>query len=139
MKKPRILLVDDDPDIIETIRFSLEQEGYDVITATDGVEALGRARQSEPDLIVLDVMMPKENGYRVSRLIREDERAGIFSKRIPIILLTARNLHGDPERERTFLDFTQADVMMYKPFEIDDLLQRIHGLLQRTRSSMPST
>jgi len=131
MDKPKILLVDDDPDIIEAVRFSLDQEGYEIITAADGMEALEKARKIKPDLIVLDVMMPKENGYRVCGMIREDEKAGKFSKRTPIILLTARNLQNDPEREKMFMDFSKADVMMYKPFEMDDLLKQVHELLKR--------
>ena len=124
--------MDDEPDIAKAVRFCLEHEGYDVTTAADGVAALQAARQIEPDLIVLDVMMPKENGYRVSRMIRDDEKAGKFSKRIPIILLTARNLAGVPGREKMFMDFSQADIMMYKPFEMDDLLKRIRGLIDRS-------
>ena len=130
MDKQKILLVDDDPDIIEAVRFSLHQEGYDVITAADGVEGLEKARKIKPDLIVMDVMMPKENGYRVSGMIREDEKSGKLTKRTPIILLTARNLQGDPGREKMFMDFSKADVMMYKPFDMDDLLKRVHELLK---------
>jgi two-component system, OmpR family, alkaline phosphatase synthesis response regulator PhoP len=132
MEKKKILLVDDEPDIVETIRFSLEQEGYEIVTAADGMEALDRARQIVPDLMVLDVMMPKENGYRVARTIREDEKAGRISKRIPIVLLTARNLEGDPEREKMFMEFSQADAMMYKPFEMDDLVQKIKQCLSHS-------
>ena len=130
MDKPTILLVDDDPDIIETVRFSLEQEGYAVITAADGVEALTRAQEIEPDLMVLDVMMPKENGYRVARMIREDEAAGRISKKIPIVLLTARDLQGEPDRERMFMEFSGADAVIYKPFEMDDLVQLINRYLR---------
>ena len=129
MPKPKVLVVDDEPDIITSIQFCLEQEGYEVLTAADGAKALKTVRNIEPDLIVLDVMMPKENGYRVSRRIREAEKYGKFSKRIPIILLTARNLKADPERERHFLDFSQADLMIYKPFEMDELIEKIRGLL----------
>ncbi len=130
MEKRTILLADDDPDIVEAVRFSLEQEGYSVITAGDGVEALNQARQAVPDLMVLDVMMPKENGYRVARTLREDEQAGRISRRIPIILLTARNLQAEPDREKMFMDFSQADAMIYKPFKMDDLLGRIQKLLE---------
>lgn len=131
MPNPRILLVDDEADIIETTRFSLEQEGFDVDTASDGLEGLQKARAILPDLVVLDVMMPKENGYRVSKLIREDQAAGKIKKRMPIILLTARNLEGDPEREKMFLEFSQCDLMMYKPFEMDDLVKKIRDLLNQ--------
>lgn len=131
MNKSRILVVDDDPDILETIRFSLEAVGYDVTTAVDGEEGLNRAKLIKPDLIVLDVMMPKVNGYRVSQMIKEGGGSGNPSKRPSVILLTARNLEGDPDREKMFMNFSQADVMMYKPFEMDDLLKQISELLKR--------
>ncbi len=131
MDRPTILLADDEPDILDSIRFSLEQEGYEVTTAADGQEALDKAREIRPDLIVLDVMMPKENGYRVSHMIREDEEAGRLPGRAAIILLTARNLEGDPDREEMFMEFSRADLMMYKPFDIDDLRNRIQELLKR--------
>lgn len=129
MPKPHILIADDEPDIIETVRFGLEQEGFQISTAGDGEQALDCARRLQPDLIVLDVMMPKENGYRVAHRLREDHAAGKLGKRPVIILLTARNLQGDPERERMFVEFSQADLMMYKPFDIDDLVKRVRGLL----------
>lgn len=129
MAKARILLVDDEPDIVETVQYALERDDYEVITAANGAEALGTARIEQPDLVVLDVMLPKENGYRVARLIRDDEKAGIYPKRVHILLLTARDLSYDPERERMFMEFSEADVMMYKPFDLDDLLQQIDTLL----------
>jgi DNA-binding response OmpR family regulator len=128
--KARILLVDDEPDIVETVQYVLESDDYEVITATNGVEALGTARIEQPDLVLLDVMLPKENGYRVAKLIREDEEAGLYSRPVRIILLTARDLSHDAERERMFMEFSQADVMMYKPFDLDELLQQIATLLE---------
>ena len=71
--KTRVLVVDDEPDVIETIQFGLEMEGYNVTTAANGLEALGAIRVHVPDLVVLDVMLPGENGYRVAHLVREDE------------------------------------------------------------------
>lgn len=130
MAKARILLVDDEPDIVETVQYVLESDDYEVITATNGVEALGTARIEQPDLVLLDVMLPKENGYRVAKLIREDEEAGLYSRPVRIILLTARDLSHDAERERMFMEFSQADVMMYKPFDLDELLQQIATLLE---------
>lgn len=129
MKQHKILVVDDDPDITETVQFRLEKEGYQVITAADGEDALGQVRQGYPDLIVLDVMMPKENGYRVSKMVKEYEQEGKILKKIPIILLTARNLKGDPDREKMFMEFSQANDVIYKPFEMDDLVHRIRKLL----------
>ena len=131
MNKSKILVVDDDLDILETIRFSLVAEGYDVTTAVDGEDGLNRAKQIKPDLMVLDVMMPKVNGYRVSQMMKEGVGSGNPSKRPSVILLTARNLKGDPGREKMFMDFSQADVMMYKPFEMDDLLKQINELLKQ--------
>ncbi len=130
MSKPRILLVDDEADIVETIRFALDMEGYDVLTASNGLEGLEKARKELPDLILMDVMMPKENGYRVSQMIRQDEKEGKIAKRIPIILLTARNLEDDPEREKMFMNFSQADSVVYKPFEMDDLLKHVREILK---------
>ena len=129
MSAPKILLVDDEPDVLETVEFCLKQEGYDVVTACNGLEGLGAVRTQKPDLVILDVMMPGENGYRVAQMIREDEAAGRRKEKIRIILLTARDLSSDPEREKMFMDFSQANLMMYKPFEMDDLVSRINELL----------
>jgi len=130
MNKYKILVVEDDPDILETIRFSLESEGYNVTTAIDGEDGLNRARQSRPDLMVLDVMMPKINGYRLSQMIKEEKASDTSLKKPAVILLTARNLKADPDREKMFMNFSQANVMMYKPFEMDDLLKQIDALLK---------
>jgi len=130
MAKPaRILVVDDEADLVETIRFRLEQEGHQVLTAVDGLQGLATARSEQPDLIVLDVMMPGENGYRVAHQLREDEAAGRIQRRPRIILLTARDLRSEPEREQTFMEFSQADLMLYKPFDLEELTQRIRELL----------
>ena len=129
MQAKRILVVDDEPDVVETIEVCLALEGYEVLTAANGIEGLDLALTQRPDLVLLDVMMPGENGYRVARAIRESEETAGSVEPVPIILLTARDLSSDPEREQTFIDFSQADLMMYKPFEMDDLLARIDGFL----------
>jgi len=129
MMKKKILIVDDEPDIVETIKFGLEQEGFDVLTAYDGHEALDKVGEQMPDLVVLDVMLPKENGYRVSRFIKEAIKVGKISKDIVVLLLTARRLDNDPEREKFFMEFSSADQMMYKPFEMDELIKNINTLL----------
>ena len=131
MGKARILLADDDADIRETTGFALKSEGFEVFTAEDGLQALRRARDLEPDVILLDVMMPKANGYQISSMLKDDQDKGCTSKTIPIVLLTARNLAGDPEREKFFMDFSKADHVMYKPFEIADLVELIRSLLRR--------
>jgi len=117
MGKPRILVADDEEDIVTTLRFGLEQEGYEVFTAS-------------PDAILLDVMMPKENGYRVARKIRDREQFDHAGTRVPIILLTARNLTYDPESEEKVMEFSQADLMIYKPFDLDELMQRVRAFLE---------
>ncbi len=124
-----ILLVDDEPDLLETTGFRLETEGYEVLTAGDGLQGLASFRQHRPDLVVLDVMMPGENGYRVAKQIREDEAAENVSSPTPIVLLTARDLSGDPERENMFMEFSGADQVIYKPFDLEDLVARLGRLL----------
>lgn len=129
MDRHKVLIVDDDKDIVETIRFRMEQEGYEVFTAYDGYEALGAARVIEPDLIILDVMLPKENGYLVSDLIKDDVAKGVYHKNIAVLLLTARVLKDDPEREKMVMEISKADYMMYKPFEMEGLLKKVEELL----------
>ncbi len=121
----KILVVDDEADVLETVRYRLEQEGYEVQTATDGFQALGMVRVQQPDVLVLDVMLPGENGYRVAHYIREDESAGVYPRRTPIVLLTARDLSAEPEREKMFMEFSGADHVIYKPFELDELVSWI--------------
>ena len=129
MSFPTIVVADDEPDVVESLRFRLTQEGYEVVTATDGLEALGAVRSSQPALVLLDVMMPRENGYRVSRMLREDEARGVYPRGLQIVLLTARNLTSQPDRERIFLEFSRADLMLYKPFDLEELVDRVGGLL----------
>lgn len=129
MRVQKILVADDEPDVLESLKFRLLLEGYEVATAADGLEALGAARSGQPDLVLLDVMMPRENGYRISRLLREDEARGVYPEGLRIVLLTARNLASDPDRERIFLEFSRADLMLYKPFDLELLVERIARLL----------
>ncbi len=128
MEKRKILVVDDDKDILESIQFNLKLEGYEVITASNGWEALGAVRVTEPDLVILDVMLPKENGYRASRCIKDDIEKGVYKNNIAILLLTARVLN-DSDREEMFMNVSQADYMMYKPFEMKELIKKVQGLL----------
>ena len=128
MSKRKILIVDDEPDLVETLQFRLEHEGYETIVATNGWEALGAVRAQEPDLVLLDVMLPKENGYRVSKMIKEDQKAGRLPKTMPVFLLTARNLSSEPEREGSFRDFSQADDVIYKPFDMEELMEKVRAL-----------
>jgi CheY-like chemotaxis protein len=129
MRVQKILVADDEPDVLESLKFRLLLEGYEVATAADGLEALGAARSGQPDLVLLDVMMPRENGYRIARLLREDEARGVYPEGLRIVLLTARNLASDPDRERIFLEFSRADLMLYKPFDLELLVEQIARLL----------
>lgn len=125
----KILVVDDKADIVETVSFCFTQEGFDVSTAFDGEEALAVARRELPDLIILDVMLPKENGYQVARFLREDWKEGRIEKRPKVLLLTARTI-SDAQREDFVQTWSGADEVMYKPFDLDDLVARVKHLLQ---------
>ena len=122
MKK--ILVVDDEALLVKGIRFNLQNDGYEVITGSDGVQAVELARSQDPDLIVLDVMMPRLDGLGACSKIRE------FSD-VPIILLTAKADDMDK-----LLGFDQgADDYLTKPFNILELKARIRALLRRTGGS----
>jgi two-component system alkaline phosphatase synthesis response regulator PhoP len=122
MEQKRILIADDEEDVVTTLQFTLEKEGYQCLTAYDGKEALDKAKRENPDLIILDIMMPKMNGYEVSRLLKFDARF----KHIPIVMLTARTQAKDKEIGRD----TGADVYITKPFEMDDLVSTVHNILK---------
>jgi len=117
----RILLVDDEPDIIKTVQVRLEKNGYAVITAIDGQDALAKARSENPDLIILDLMLPKLNGYQVCRMLKFDEQY----KKIPIIIFTARTQDQDKQTSQE----VGADAYISKPFESSVLLEKIETLL----------
>jgi DNA-binding response OmpR family regulator len=129
----KVLVVDDKKDIVETVSFCLAQEGLEVVMAFDGLQALEVARREEPDLIVLDVMLPKENGYQVARYLREDWQAGRLSKMPAILMLTARTVF-DSQREEFLQTWSGADLFMYKPFDLDELVLRVKSLLPGTKS-----
>jgi DNA-binding response OmpR family regulator len=121
MSQKKILLVDDEVDLVETIRFSLENEGYNVLVSYDGEDALNQARKENPDLILLDLMLPKLDGYKVCRLLKFDERY----KHIPILMLTAKT----QEKDKLLGKETGADEYITKPFDIDKLLGKVKSYL----------
>lgn len=123
----RVMVVDDEPDIVETLEYSLELRGYQVTTAFDGLDALERAKQTPPDVLLLDVMLPGCNGYEVSRLLKEWMESTPGVARFPILLLTARRVNS-PEREKFIATWSRADACIYKPFELDTVLARIEEL-----------
>ncbi len=118
----RILLVDDEPNIRETVAFILEAEGYDVDTAVDGVDGLEKVRQVKPKLVLLDVMMPRMDGYEVCQAIRADPSlAGVF-----ILILTAKGQKSD---ELKALE-VGADLYMSKPFDDEIVVQVIQDVFE---------
>lgn len=120
--KGSILVVDDEEKIVNFIRDALEDDGYTVLTASDGEQALTVARRKIPDLIILDIMMPKYDGYTVCRALREDLEA-------PILLLSAKQSDVDK-----VLGFSMgADDYVMKPFSIRELIARIEAHLRRER------
>jgi len=122
MDKKRILIIDDEKDIVESIQFRLEFEGFKCLVAYDGEEALLKAKREYPDLILLDVMLPKINGYQVCRLLKSEEQY----KHIPIIMLTAKAQESD----KFWGMETGADDYMTKPFKSEKLIQKIQGYLK---------
>ncbi|MFQ5543946.1 MAG: response regulator transcription factor [Nitrospiria bacterium] len=117
MNKKKVLIVDDEPDIVESIKFSLELEGFETLEAQDGEEGLAKARREKPHLILLDVNMPKMNGYKVCRLLKFDETY----KKIPVIMLTART----QDRDAQMGEQTGADEYITKPFDMDALMSLV--------------
>lgn len=120
----RVLVVEDDQAIRETIAFNLQRDGYEVATAEDGVAGLDAARAERPDLVVLDVMLPRMSGLDVCRLLREETP-------IPILMLTARDAEADVVQGLEL----GADEYVTKPFSMRELRARVASLLRRDRMS----
>ncbi len=122
MNSKKILIVDDEVDLVETVRFPLEMEGYQVLISYNGEDALNQARKENPDLILLDLMLPKLDGYKVCRLLKFDDRY----KHIPILMLTAKT----QEKDKTLGMETGANEYITKPFEMEDLLKKVKAYLK---------
>ena len=121
MAKGRILVVDDEIYIVHILDFSLGMEGYEVLTALDGEQALEKARDEKPDLIVLDIMMPKLDGYETCRRLKADAD----TKDVPVILLSAKGRNVDQK-----VGFeVGADDYITKPFSPRKLVERINAIL----------
>lgn len=117
----KILLVDDEAQLVEMMKMRLETSGYEVITAYDGQQAFERARKEKPDLIILDLMLPKMEGYKVCGLLKSDAR---YAK-IPIIMFTARAQEEDVALGKSL----GAEDYITKPFDPKILLDKIRGLI----------
>jgi DNA-binding response OmpR family regulator len=118
--KALILVVEDEPALMAALRYSLTKEGYDVVAATDGQEALEVAQAQKPDLILLDIMLPKVDGFEVCRILRREMT-------VPIIMLTAR----DGEIDKVVGLELGADEYLTKPFSMRELQARVKAMLRR--------
>ena len=125
--KPRILLVDDEPSIVKMIGTRLEVEGYDVLVAVDGQEALDKATTQTPDLIILDLMLPKLNGFEVCSRLKHDQQA----RQIPIIIFTGKGNEEDEQRCRE----SGADAFLSKAAGKGILMEQVKMLLNQRQSS----
>jgi two-component system phosphate regulon response regulator PhoB len=126
--KPIVLIVEDDPSLATLLRYNIEKEGFRVSEAHDGEEALLQVQEAQPDLVVLDWMLPKVSGIEVCRRLR----ARVETKNLPVIMLTARGEDADRVRG---LD-TGADDYLTKPFSMTELLARIRAVLRRIRPAL---
>jgi two-component system alkaline phosphatase synthesis response regulator PhoP len=120
----RVLVVDDEPTLLSTMRFNLGAEGYDVLTAADAESALEAARQGSPDLIILDLMLPGMHGFEVCRVLRKETN-------VPIIILTAKT----DEIDKVVALELGADDYMTKPFSMKELIARVRARLRRSEES----
>lgn len=123
MQQRRILIVDDEPGLRELVRINLEHEGFEVLQAENGSQGLATVQEQQPDLVILDVMMPEMDGWEACRKLRE------FST-VPVLMLTARVQSQDIV---TGLD-SGADDYLLKPFNMDELMARVRALLRRVPS-----
>ncbi|MCB0129936.1 MAG: response regulator transcription factor [Caldilineaceae bacterium] len=120
--KPKVLVVEDEPSLVDTLEYSLQRQGYDVLIATDGHNAIDVARAEKPDLVLLDVMLPGLDGFEVCRVLRREMNA-------PILMLTARV----EEIDKIVGLEMGADDYLTKPFSMRELMARVKALLRRVR------
>ncbi|MGH7324930.1 MAG: response regulator [Candidatus Rokuibacteriota bacterium] len=119
----RVLIVEDEPDVAELIRYNLQKEGYEVLLATNGTDALKRVRESRPDVVLLDLMVPQLNGWEICRRLKQDPD----TRGIPVIMVTGRVEEGDK-----VLGFELgADDYVTKPFSPRELIARIRAVVRR--------
>lgn len=125
MAKDRTLIVEDDANLLATLKYNLEKDSYNVITAVDGAEAIETARKEKPDLIILGIMLPVMNGFEVCRILRKEMT-------VPILMLTAKA----EETDKIVGLEIGADDYMTKPFSMRELLARVRAILRRTRMTV---
>lgn len=122
MKKTKILVVEDEFTLVETLKYNLKRQGYEVVVAMDGVQALPIVRAEKPDLVVLDIMLPGLDGFEICRILRQDMS-------MPILMLTAK----DEEVDKIVGLAVGADDYLTKPFSMRELLARVNAHLRRVR------
>jgi len=123
MTKKRVLVIDDYPQVVELLKMRLESAGYEVLVAFDGQEGLQKARQEQPDLIILDIMLPKMNGYKVCRFLKFDKKY----RHIPIVILTSRAKQSDAEIGLKM----GADEYLFKPYNPKQLLAMVKKYIEK--------
>jgi DNA-binding response OmpR family regulator len=116
----RVLLVDDDPEIIESIRYALESRGYQIFIARDGNQGLAMAEQEDPDLVILDMMMPKRSGFLVLEKLRRTRPVPVR-----VIMITA----NEGSRHKAYAEMLGVDDYLRKPFAMDKLIDAVERLL----------
>ena len=134
-KKTKVLVIDDDPTIQTTVKKVLESKAYQVVSALDGDEGLEKVIEENPDLIILDVIMPGKHGFDVCKELKTDPRYYFFSH-IPVLMLT---IYPD-DREKMHLSMREGMAMeaedyLHKPFDPSELAKRVDDLLERTQKS----
>ncbi len=127
-QKKTILIVEDEKNIVDILRFNLQREGYDTLEAYDGEDGLEKARSGKPDLILLDVMLPRMNGFDVCRALREE------GSNVPVVILTAR----EEETDKVLGLEIGADDYITKPFSMRELIARVGANIRRTAMSAPA-
>lgn len=118
-KSKRVLLVDDDPEIVDTMKTVLETKGYDILVARDGNQGLAMAEREQPDLVVLDMMMPKRSGFLVLERLRKNKKPP------RVIMITA----NEGSRHRAYAEMLGVDEYIRKPFAMDKLIESVNRLL----------
>jgi len=119
----KVLIVDDEPNIVLSVEFLMQRDGLEVITASDGQEATDLLASARPDLMILDVMMPRKNGFEVCAEVRADPALS----GMPILMLTAKGREAEMKKGISL----GADAYITKPFSTHDLVAKVHELLNR--------
>ena len=126
----RVLVIEDDKDIIELVRYNLEKDGFQVASSVDGATGLAQVRKTPPDLLILDLMLPKQSGLEICKEVRKD----VSLNRLPVLILTAKG----EEADRVVGLELGADDYVTKPFSPRELVARVKALLRRTEPGTPT-